>query len=655
MSDNFDWDPYWDGSDDGLDTRPRTTTIQDHDSETEDAHTEEEICDAIRANEAACDRRAWYDAQSGRDLRQFIVERGIDAPGKILRSKGSMIDAIMAQYTETALREAARGREEDAKRRAWYGEQSDVDLWQFITKRNIALPFNSGSSQAPEEVMIDALMAQDKKMQFPFMKLPAELRNRIYFHLLVDPAQQTDVVEKPRIKCYPNILAVCSYIRREASNVLYANAHVTLDLKFYYANAYFKVDCIRPPARKASPTVSTRGQRAQQALFDNPAHFTLGNQVQVQVQQMSNHHVQQILGNQSHQAPIGPPPPTVDPPVQSTTEADVRRAASILHNEIISQVGRVTIHIAICHRVVLESYERTTEVRQIVTELKDYMAKHAGRQQNVCVTFDLEWASTGGGTRGGSSEAYKKNPTNKQHIFNDAFKMLEPFSQIGESKDYGHLAGCQKMEVTFMVSNDIDEEVVEKLEGKKQEVEKQCEEKKLGPTTIGCLVRTQAQVLQKEIDSRVTESIFKRHWREDTWSHEPDNEDCENHAYTLSPKKKAGEDNLWDADLGKDDDSVQFDSDGDEVMQDDEDGELFNPEDLEDEDYDLDDLIVDATPAAEPIAFHPDLEENREIKEWLKNGGFRSELNNIREARVLALDQKIGSSEQQEHSLFGNN
>lgn len=657
----FAWDPTWDGSDDELDTRPRTTTIQ---PSTGGPSPEGEICDAIRANEAACERRAWYEDQSDRDLQQFKVDREIQVPvssNKKLRE--DIIDAIMAQYVDLAIRDAARGREEEHKRRAWYSEQPDSDLWQFVIQRSTEMPLNS--SQAFREDMIDALVAQDKKKHFPFMKLPSELRNHIYWYLLVDQFQHnTDVVEKPRITCYPNILATCSYIRKEAWNVLYANAYVTLDIKFYFSTAHFKIDCIQPQARSASPTRATQRVRTQAPQAHLPPQWqqlATNGQLPPTGQPISNGHLQVSFGNPtpqlsiSHvqhtagnyiqhttttvmpQAHVGPPP--VDPPVQSISETEACRAASILHNEVISKVGHVNISIVIANRAVLESEERTTEVRQIITELRDYIAKHAGRQQSVCVTFDLNWKNIGGA----SCEAYKKNPANKQHIFHDAFKMLEPLSQIGAAKDYGHLAGCQKMEVIFMVAEDISKEVVEKLEGRKQEAEKRSEEKKLGPATLECLVLTKAQLLQIEIDSRVTESIFKKHWREDAWSDGPKDQDHKDHSYTLSPKKEARDDDLWDADLGKDDDSAHFDSDDDEVMQDDGDEELFDPEDLEDEDYNLDDLIVDATPAAEPIAFHPELEENREIKEWLKNGGFRSELNNLREARVLALDKTNGS------------
>lgn len=629
----FEWDHYSDGSDDDLDTRPQTTTTQAPTGGKKDTCLEGEIYDARRANETACERRTWYEDQSDRDLQQFKVNRGIKmtfSSDKTLRE--DIIDAIMAQYVDLAVRDAARGREEDSKRRAWYSEQSDNDLWSFITQRNTQLPLNS--SHAFREDMIDALMAQDKQTHFPFMKLPSELRNHVYRYLLVDKAQHTtDVIEKPRISCHPNILAACSYIKKEAWNVLYANAYVTLDLKFYYTSVYFKIDCIKAPARStssirsASPTSTTLRAHTQAYV---PAHW------QQHLAPIGQHTIASLM----QQAPVGPP--TVNPPVQSSSDTNVYRAASILHNAILSKVGHVNISIVIANRAVLESEERTTEVRQIVSELKDYMAKHAGREQTVCVTFDLDWKNNGGG----NSEAYKNNPANKGHIFHDAFKMLEPLSEIGEAKDYGHLAGCQKMEVIFMVSEDISKEVVEKLEGKRQEVEKRSEEKKLGPTTLGCLVLTKAQLLQNEIDSRVTESIFKKNWREEKWSYETNDEDRKDHAYTLSPKKKARDDDLWDTDLGKDDESVHFDSDDDE--------ELFDREDLEDDDYDLDELIVDATPAAEPIAFHPELEENREIKEWLKNGGFRSELNNLREARVLALDKKNGP-EQQEHSLFGNN
>ncbi|TID14191.1 hypothetical protein E2P81_ATG09070 [Venturia nashicola] len=644
----FACDPFWDGPDDELDEQPRITRTEAPMWPSPD----DEFCDAIRANEAACERRTWYEDQSDHDIQQFRINRGIEVTlsgDKTLRE--DTIDAIMTQYMDLAVRDVARGRGEDSKRRAWYSEQSDSDLWQFIKQRNTNLPLDS--SQASREDMIEALMAQDKNMQFPFMKLPSELRNHIYWYLLVDQAQHaTDIVEKPRISCYPNILAACSYIRKEAWNVLYANAYVTLDLEFYYDGDHFKIDCSDSSARSTSPTQRerTRAPRAhvpphwQQQLAHNGQLHVLPNNLA----QLFNNHFQQTGTILMQQALVGPPP--IDQPVQASSDTAILRAASRLHNEVISKVGHVNINIVIANRAVLESGERTTEVRQIVTELKDFMAKHAGREQTVCVTFDLDWKYNGGE----SSEAYKKNPANKQHILHDAFKILEPFSQIEETKDYGHLAGCQQTEVIFMVSEDISKEVVEKLEGRKQEVAKKSEEKKLGPTTLGCLVLTKAQVLQNEIDSRVTESIFKKYWREDLFSHEPNSEDRKDHTYTLSPKKQAREVDLWDTELGKDDDSVHFDSDDDEEMQDDDDEELFDPEDLEDDDYDLDDLIVDATPAAEPIAFHPELEENREIKEWLKNGGFRSELNNLREARVLALDTKKGS-EQQSHSVFGNN
>ncbi|QDS77969.1 hypothetical protein FKW77_001839 [Venturia effusa] len=679
------WDPLWDGSDDELHARPRNTAVQENKTD------EAEIRDAILANEAACTRRAWYDGQPDRDLRKFVVERGIKAStSRIRMSREGMIDAIMAQYMESAMGDAAIGKKEDSKRRAWYGEHSDDQLWQFITKRKPVMPVDpSQSSQSFREDMIDALMVQDKNTQFPFMKLAAELRNKVYSYLLIDPAQHTDVVDKPRINCHPNILAVCRFIQKEAWNVLYANAYVTLDLKFSHLEANLTIDCFQhessspSSSRSASPSIESpcrsllarakqaarrlrshqqpalngqaapnsqvalHGQSAPngqlQHMFGNLAQHPLPNQLQ----QTFGLQLQQAIQAHAHNQVLVAP--SVDEPSQ--TSHDIRRAASNLHNELISKVGHLNICIVIAHRAVLESELRTTEIRQIVTELKDFMAKHAGREQTVCVMFDLLWDNNNGIA---SSGQYKKNPANKQHIFHDAIKILEPLSQVGEMKDYGHLAACQKMEVIFMVSGDISKEVVEKLEGNKQEVEKKADENKLGPTTLGCLVLTPAQHLQNEIDSRVTESIFRKHWREDTCNHESDNEDGDGQDYTLSPRKKAREDNLWDDDLGKDDDSVHFDSEDDEDSHDDEDKELFKPEDLEDEDYDLDDLIVDATPTGGPLAFHPELEKNREVKEWLKNGGFKSDLNTLREARVLAFEKKNKSGEQG-HSVFGNN
>lgn len=663
---SFAWDPSWDDSDELDAGRPWTTAYDDSDADSTTGviDTEEDIGDAILANELACQRRAWYEIQNDHDLQQFIVKRGIEVPTSGVKTlREDMIGTIMAQLMERAARDATLRKKEDFKRRAWYGKQSDDVLSKFISKRRIELPFNSSTISKGE--YIDALMARDKEMRFTFEDLPPELRNRIYSYVLIDQGQQAaDVDEKPRISCYPNILAVSKNITKEAWNVLYSNAYVTLDLKFYRAGSMdeFKIDCIDPPTRSASSTKGTQPRRRSRArrasatrILQQPLSI---NQIQVQMQGQIwqtnplNNQVQATpmgqftYGNHIQHAPINPS--AFDPPTQHSSDTSVRRDVSILHNEIICKVGHVNIRITIAQRAVLESEERTTEIRQIVTELKDYMAKHAGREQTVSVTFDLKWDKHAFG--GQTSDVYKKDPANKQHIFNDAIKILEPLSQVGEMKDYGHLAACQKMEVIFIVPGDIGREIAEKLEGKKQEVEKKTEEKKLSPTTLGCLVLTPAQLLQNEIDSRVTESIFKRHWREDTWS----NED-EDHAYTLSPKKKLRDDNLWDADAGKDDDSAHFDTDDNEDMQDDDGEELFSPEDLEDEDYDLNDLIVDATPGAEPSAFHPDV-ANREVQEWLNNGGFRSELNNLREARVLALDKKKEpGSGQQGQSLFGNN
>lgn len=499
--------------------------------------------------------------------------------------------------------------------RAWYNLQHHSDLKQFIIQRKTKIML-SGDPMLTSHLhkilkwmsrddLVDALIAQDKAMQIPFFRLPAELRNKVYTILLVDPCQHTDIIDKPRINCYPSILGVCKKINKEAWNVLYANAFTTLNLTFSSTSAddRFDIDCIRP--------------------IDSPFH---GNPF--------SSFAEEAFGS-------------------STTSAfrtRRRRPSSYpitsLYNPIIKKVGNVNIRITIATR---SAWEQVDHIQQVVSDLKDYMAANNGQKQHIRILFDLMWE---GDVLTPSSEAYKRNPHNKKHIITVATQIMTPFTEFGNAKKYAHLLACQNTEVEFMVADDIPVESVEALDGMRKNSNEELEKEIL---KTDYLYETAEQMSQREIIGQVTEKIIKKHWREDQWGAGSDDEDDK--AYMLSPKKKVCNDtNLWDDDeMGKDDDSVHFDSDEEEEMEDDDGNELpFDLDDVEDEDFVLDDLIQETAPA-KTIEFHPDIMEDREIKEWIKNGGFDSEENKLRDARVAYYDPpKKGKEDNKTKELFGN-
>jgi hypothetical protein len=139
--------------------------------------------------------------------------------------------------------------------REWYCSQSYFNLNQFCLNRKIALfppgcvPSSRRDTPSKNE-LVNALTAQDKAMRFKFMELPAEIRNQVYSHLLIDPRQNVNTVEKLRPRCQTTILAVSKAINKEATPMLYANNHISLNLKFEPVTTagieqdQFSIDCI---------------------------------------------------------------------------------------------------------------------------------------------------------------------------------------------------------------------------------------------------------------------------------------------------------------------------------------------------------------------------------------------------------------------------
>jgi hypothetical protein len=472
------------------------------------------------------------------------------------------IAAVTARQDEIAKRDS----EERGMRpgRKWYDRQEYTDLMKFAIRRNmfVAGVLLTRSQDGPsQEELVDALTAEDKARKFNFMELPAELRNKVYSHLLIDPCQQNvETIEKPRIGCHPTILAVCKEINKEAKNVLYANNYISLHLTFN-----------RPLSRVGSSDVS-------KDVFS----------------------------------------------IDCISNRDSRNFASaVLHNSIITKVRNVNIHIILAYREALE--DRAKEIKQIMSELKDYMAANTGREQKLRITFDLIWAAHSWGEDSGT---YKLNDDNKRFIIHEAIEIMKPFTEFVKAKQFAHLLACEKTEVEFFVTHDIDKEVVNALNDMQQ-----CNEAEMETRVRMQDVFYQSAEAKVEYyaTGEVTEKLIKKYRSEAHWAFDRDDED---HAYQLSPEKKSVATKFLDDDeMGKDDDSVAFESDDDEEMGEDDDIDAADFNDSEDEEYDLQDLIKESKPDT-TIKFHPLVMEDREIKEWAKNGGFRSELNRLRDARI---------------------
>lgn len=107
-------------------------------------------------------------------------------------------------------------------RKARYNRLHMTELQLIAAARGIKL----------KEVLVDALLEQDRshvEHPFPFLLLPAEVRNRIYAYVVVSSIER----DLDRLKL-PDLLRVSSQIRRESLGVFFGFNTLRLDAHRYY-------------------------------------------------------------------------------------------------------------------------------------------------------------------------------------------------------------------------------------------------------------------------------------------------------------------------------------------------------------------------------------------------------------------------------------
>lgn len=447
---------------------------------------------------------------------------------------------------------ARRMKEKDmwpAGGRDWYMVYSYSDLKRFVLNRRLVLdapglvPSVVLVNQMTRRQLINTLLAADKNLSFKFMMLPAELRNQVYSHLLIDSSQHVSAAWKLRPRCHPNILATNKAINLEATKMLYETNHISLFLMFHLGRSEFSIDCI-------------------------------------------THHIELEDRNAYYIKEYG----------QGYSATDV------LHKPLITKVRHVNIHITIAEIGVLEVLEVNADiVKKTISELKDYMAMHSGREQNLHITFDVAWPRPSEGSIPISAQLYKH--ASRGFIATQAIEIMKPFTEFTKARRYAHLPGCQKTTVDFSVGTGIDEAIITTLDSMRQKVENEVEKEHKGRDYLH---HTVDELVEQENIGRGTEKIIKKSWREteDDAEGEAEAEDeAEDEAYFPSPNMSSSSFSD-DDEIGKDDDSVTFDSDSNEQ-------DYPDLEDLDlDEDYHLDDLI-EKSDLADPIEVHPSVMDSR--------------------------------------------
>jgi hypothetical protein len=116
-----------------------------------------------------------------------------------------------------------------------YARCSLEELQGFTKARSIIL-------RKGKEACITALELADSNATFRFEDLPGELRNRVYYELLLLPPHGvrgiplrngSEIFVRKVHGCHPHILATCSSIRDEASSILYGANDLEIDIQRY--------------------------------------------------------------------------------------------------------------------------------------------------------------------------------------------------------------------------------------------------------------------------------------------------------------------------------------------------------------------------------------------------------------------------------------
>lgn len=108
-----------------------------------------------------------------------------------------------------------------------YDRCSSKELQRFVQQRGLREPFPDGLTLRPSYIRI--LNRADRARSFRFLDLPPEMRNLIYYELLIlRPRTGWSQSETKKI-CHPQILATCHEIQEDATGILYEDNTVACD------------------------------------------------------------------------------------------------------------------------------------------------------------------------------------------------------------------------------------------------------------------------------------------------------------------------------------------------------------------------------------------------------------------------------------------
>lgn len=151
-------------------------------------------------------------------LKDVLRSRGLSVRGTNMR-KADYISRIVKSETQLMV----------------YEPFYQADLTEFVEKRGLQR-VSKGDFISYKAALIDTLESADRNLKFPFLKLPAELRNIIYKLVLV--ATPTTTVTS---RTQPPLTKVCKQVRNEALSIYYAYNQflVTVSDKSLGANERF--------------------------------------------------------------------------------------------------------------------------------------------------------------------------------------------------------------------------------------------------------------------------------------------------------------------------------------------------------------------------------------------------------------------------------
>lgn len=119
-----------------------------------------------------------------------------------------------------------------------YDQCHPKELKKFIQERALEDPLPAGLTLKTAYIRI--LIRADRERSFRFLDLPPEMRNLIYYDLLILRPQQQFWDSRGEQFCHPQILATSQEVRKEALGVLYGENTVTCNFSMFpgYSSSY---------------------------------------------------------------------------------------------------------------------------------------------------------------------------------------------------------------------------------------------------------------------------------------------------------------------------------------------------------------------------------------------------------------------------------